>query len=148
MKKLAIVLVVLLGFGAYSQNQSLCNDRGIKNQFTVEQNADLRSKRIALHLDLNSDQQKKVYKLVLKQAQDLAPLKTQMLKDRVAGKQPTSDEHFSLMTKGLDAKLVFQNELKSILTPTQFENWKKNNETTVKSHFNKSKKNHQRGTFK
>ena len=148
MKKLAIVLVVLLGFGAYSQNQSQCNDRGIKNQFTAEQNADLRSKRMAMHLDLNSDQQKKVYKLILKQEQDLSVLKTQMLKDRVAGKQATSDDHFNLMSKGLDAKLAFQNELKSILTPAQFENWKKNNETMAKSHFNKSKMNHQRTPFK
>lgn len=148
MKKLAIVLVVLLGLSAYSQNEPFGNDRGIKNQFTAEQNADLRSKRMTLHLDLNSDQQKKVYKLILKQEQDLSVLKTQMLKDRVAGKQATSDELFNKMTKGLDAKLAFQNELKSILTPAQFENWKKNNETMAKSHFNKPKMNHQRKQFK
>lgn len=144
MKKLVMVLVVLVGFSAYAQQIPKINAKGIENQFTAEQNASLKSKRMALHLDLNSNQQTQVYNLILRQEQDLVKFKSEMKKDLEYGKQPTS---FNRMNKVLDTKLVFQNELKIILTPAQFQVWKESAKKMAQSRFKNQKMNHQKGRF-
>ncbi len=147
MKKLAMVLVVIVGLSSYAQHNPQNNNFGIENQFTAEQQATLKSKKMALHLDLNSDQQNKVYNLILRQEQDFAKFKSKMKKDREDGKQPTSEEHFNRMNKNLDAKLAFQNELKSILTPSQFQVWKESAKKMAQSQFKNQRMNHQKGKF-
>lgn len=140
MKKLVIVLVVFVGISSYAQH-GFDNNRAIGNQFTAEQHATLKSKKMALFLDLNSDQQKKVYNLILKQEQEFATNKAKREKDFSAGKIPTSEEHFAMMDKRLDSKLTFQNDLKSLLTPSQFKIWKKTAEKREASQLKKPKMN-------
>ncbi|NQW36422.1 MAG: hypothetical protein HQ471_05385 [Flavobacteriales bacterium] len=139
MKKIIILLVVLVSMSTYAQHrpEKQNNQKRFAQNFTSEQNATLKSKKMALHLDLNTAQQNKIYALILKQEQkrDQFRIKRQSLKDDEM--KITPEKRFEMMDKGLDAKLAFQSEMKTILSPKQYEIWKKHAKKNDDSRFRK-----------
>ena len=93
------------------------------NDFTPEQQAELQTKRMALHLDLNASQQKQILKVNKKQTAERKK-KMEMYKTiKENGTKPTSDERFKMISERLDNQLVFHAEMKNILSDSQFEKW-------------------------
>jgi len=126
MKKTIILLVVLISMSTYAQHEFQNNQRHFKNSFTSEQNATLKSKKMALHLDLNSQQQKEIYGLILKQEKKRDKLRKERQSLKEGKMKITPEKRFKMINKGLDAKLAFQSELRDILSPKQYDIWKIN----------------------
>lgn len=104
--------------------------------FTPQQLAELKTKRMALKLDLSEAQQKEVLKLNT----DLAEKrKAKMEKFKAAKdakqekKEWSADERFAFMNERLDAQLKIQHKMKDILSEDQYVVWKKSSERHKRS---------------
>jgi len=125
MKKIIILLVAFLSVGIFAQPGPKFNHKPFKNGFTPQQNATLKTKRMALHLDLNAAQQKKVYNLILNQEIKFDKIKFKRQQAFKNGERPTRAQLFNTLNKGLAAKINFQNRLKNILDAKQYAEFKK-----------------------
>ena len=135
MKKLigltAIIILFSLTISAQGQNQR----QGKRADFTPDQMATLQTKKMALHLDLNENQQKAIYNLNKKNAEEREVLRAEFQKNKEQGTPLTSDERFARENIRLGRQLAHKNELKKILTDEQFEKWEATN------NFNKKRGN-------
>jgi len=121
MKK--IMTIILIGFTVFTFAQERSYTKSKFNDYNLEQQAILQTKRMALNLDLNSTQQKQILKINKKQA-TTRKKKMEMYKTmKENGTKPTSDERFKMINERLDNQLVFHSEMKNILTESQFEQW-------------------------
>lgn len=126
MKKIITLLTIVLSLTIFAQDDAPDTPQRERIQkFTPEQQATLKSKEMALHLDLNKQQQIQVYKLILNQEQQINKFKNRRRSEAQKGVKPTKRQHFIMINKGLDARLVFQNNLKNILNNKQYAQWKK-----------------------
>ncbi len=128
MKKVLFLAALIAGFMATAQHQN--RDRAPKNdmaKMTPEQIATLRTKKLALVLDLSESQQKEVQRLNLENAayfkEKLAERKAQ--KESGTMKKPSPDERFAIRNEMLDRALAQQTAMKKILDKEQFEQWRK-----------------------
>jgi hypothetical protein len=118
MKKVMILIILLIGVNAFAQrNRTNCNDRP---EFTHEQMAELKTKKMTLMLDLNEEQQQKIKELHL-----LNPKGNRNNKnDR---KNELSDkELYEMKLNELNSKIAFNEKMRSILTQEQYDLWKNN----------------------
>jgi len=131
MKTWILAMVMMMGFAMSAQP----GERGMDGQrpakehrepFTVAQRAELRSKNLALKLDLNDKQQKEIQKLLLTRDIEKEQLMAQHKADRAAHKKPTADERFAMMSGKLDKEIAMKKELKKILTAEQFTKYEQN----------------------
>lgn len=93
--------------------------------FSPEQMATLKTKKMTLALDLNNSQQDKIYALSLKTAKErkakMEARKKEM--EKRDGKRPelSSDEKYKRANERLDKQIAMKKELSSILTKEQLE---------------------------
>ena len=122
MKNIVILFVLMLLFSSAINAQN----RSVKKvSFTPEQQATLKSKKMALSFDLNKNQQKSIYKLILKNAKERKVIRNQSRLRRQSGKTKSQVKHFEFENNRLDRQLAYKKELKNILTEKQFEKWDK-----------------------
>lgn len=123
MKKLvgltAIILLFSLTITAQERKERVRN----RVEFTSEQQATLQAKKMALHLDLDENQQKAVYKLMKKNADERQKKRDDFKQKKQNGVQLTNDEKFQLQNDRLDRQLEHKAAMKKILTKEQFEKW-------------------------
>jgi periplasmic protein CpxP/Spy len=124
MKKILTLVALVLSLGMSAQKIPNAHQRERMSNFTSEQQATIKSKQMALHLDLNKQQQKQVYSLILKQKKDVEKLRKKRREAFIEDTRPTKEQQFNRLNKGLDAKLAFQNKLKNILNDKQYAQWK------------------------
>ncbi len=95
-----------------------------QKDFTPEQMAVIKTKKMALHLDLSQDQQDRLLKVnqswAEKRAQQREKHKAQMQGEN----KPDSDARYAMQVERLDNQMAYQNEVKKILSKEQFELWK------------------------
>jgi len=124
---------LLIGFSLITLAQSadhnikMVSDQKMKmmSDYTPEQKAILKTKKMALQLDLNSSQQDRILAMNTKMAADHKK-KMEEHKGMMEGdKKPTSDERFKMMNDMLDAQIAHQSEMKKILNDEQYATWKK-----------------------
>jgi len=125
MKNTLTLLALILSLNMFAQKTPYNPQRNGMSQFTPEQHAVLKSKQMALHLDLNKQQQKQVYGLVLKQEESKEKFRKKQRAAFINGERPTEAQQFDRMNKGLDSKITFQKNLKNILSNKQYTQWKK-----------------------
>lgn len=113
MKK-AILLFALWGSTTVAFAQVAQQNKQI---YSPETRAELQAKRMALDLDLDDKQQKKVETTLLKQHQE-------MQKMRAERKDQTATDKAALSNARLDAKLAFQKDMQKILNKEQYAKWK------------------------
>lgn len=128
MKNLILTMALLLSLTAIAQPGRRDQERNrAAHDMTAEQLATLKTKKMALALDLTVKQQQEVLKVNLKEAEfrkaKMAERKAKKESDEA--RKPTSDERFQMQSDLLDRKLAQQERLKEILTDEQFELWKK-----------------------
>lgn len=131
MKNLTGILVIslLLATTGYSQQK---RDRAHRvSDFSPEQIATIKSKKMTLHLDLNENQQQEVFKLFKDCAEESKNARTNFKKEK--GTSLSSDEKFKLKNAKLDRKIAHKKALQKILTKEQFQKWENSN--TCKNQF-------------
>lgn len=90
--------------------------------FTPEEIAQLRTKKMTLDLDLSEKQQSEVNQLFLTEAKD----RKQMIEGREETEKSLSkEERFNRQNERLDKLIAYKNEMKRILDKNQFEKWEK-----------------------
>lgn len=94
-----------------------------KSHLSTEQTATLQTKRMTLNFDLNENQQKEIYALKKKQAEERQQNAKGFRQNRKNGERPTNDERFELRNNRLDNQLENKAAMKKILSKEQFEKW-------------------------
>jgi len=145
MKKLVglTALIFLVSLSINAQNFK----RGNRNnsQFTPEQSATLQAKKMALNLDLTEKQQKAVYKLMKKNAEERTTLRDERQANRQNGKTLSQDERFELANTRADKQIAHKAEMKKILTPVQFDKWQQSRKGFANNKGRMSKRGKNRG---
>ena len=130
MKKLAsMILIVLFTISTFAQDG---RNKQQKQDFTVDQLATLKTKKMTLLLDLNTQQQGQVLEINKQKIAEHKVKKTARKAMKESDKKPTSDELFELKNKQLDDMIAHKADMKKILTTEQFETWKKTRKHKVK----------------
>tara|TARA_R110001583_G_scaffold71180_1_gene200801 strand:- start:1414 stop:1920 length:507 start_codon:yes stop_codon:yes gene_type:complete len=125
MKKIMGLSVLVILFSLTINAQVKKGNRGENSEFTSEQRATLQAKKMALRLDLDANQQKEIYKVMLKSSEERGSFRTKNMKKRKDGVKPTSEERFNQENTRLEKQLAHKNEIKKILNKEQFEKWEK-----------------------
>ena len=131
MKKLALVALALITLQATAQKQSM--DAPRKNRAEQFQNlsaediAELQTKKLTLHLDLNESQQKEVQKLNLENAKAMKAKMEERKAARENGtaQTPSQEARTKMMKERLDHQIAMKAKMKEILNDVQYEKWEK-----------------------
>jgi len=132
MKKLIFIAIAFISIQGFAQQERKERpNRGEMaqrmNDFTPEEIANLRTKKMTLQLDLNDAQQKEIYKLNLDNASKRKAMMEAMKAKKESGamEKPTKEEHLKMMNTRLDHQIAMKAKMKSILNKEQFEKWEK-----------------------
>ena len=120
MKKLILIFLFASTLITVGQNEQ--RNMKLAANFTPEQQAILKTKEMAIHLDLNASQQSQILTLNKKWIQKTTA-KKEAYKD-LNKEDMSSDQKFEMMNKALDNRLAHQEEIKKILNKEQYETWK------------------------
>ncbi|MCA0933730.1 hypothetical protein LCM02_14815 [Lutimonas saemankumensis] len=134
MKNLIASLLLVTSIMAYGQKEG--KPRQQMQDFTPEQQAILKTKKMALHLDLNQNQQDQLLALNRKWAKEKEAKKAEL--KALNKEEMTSDQKFKHMNAMLDTQIAHQNEMKKLLNEEQYKVWKKSRDK--KSHMLKGRK--------
>lgn len=131
MKKGILIAMVAFTLQAVAQRpqnhnrpEMMQNSMSFINDLSVNQIADLETKRMTYFLDLSKSQINKVYKINL----DIAKTRKANRKafhDRRGTGKPSPQELYDIMTKKLDKQIEIKEQFKKILSEKQFEKWSK-----------------------
>lgn len=117
------MIILLLGSSLLSFGQKEGKQKKVYEDFSTEQQAILQTKKMALELDLNDNQQKQMLDLNKKWAEVKAKKRAEM--KTLNKEEMSTTDRFNHMNTMLDEKLAHQNELKKILDEDQYTSWKK-----------------------
>lgn len=131
MKKLLIVALALFALQVTAQDKKEDRKELRKEKMEQHKNMDpiemakINTKKMTLALDLSQDQQNKVEKLNIKNAElrKVGMEKRMALKD--ADKKITPDNKLKRKNDKLDHQIATKREMKKILTPEQYEKYNK-----------------------
>ena len=124
MKKILLLSAMLFTLGAFAQQRG---HRGkmhqARQEMTPAQQATLQSKRMALALDLDTPQQQAVQRLLESKFEGRAEMGGRR---EVARRDSslTPEARYKRMEVRLDRELAFRQELREILTESQYTQWK------------------------
>ncbi|WP_340077840.1 DUF4890 domain-containing protein [Leptobacterium sp. I13] len=132
MKKLVSLLVLLfLAFSMTAQERGQKKEREYRKHrverfkdFTPEQMATLRTKRMALALDLNESQQGAILTLNTQMEEKRKHHMEERKAFRESEEKPSVEARYEKMNEMLDERLRLQQEMKQILSAEQYETWK------------------------
>ena len=136
MKNLILALLLTTSVVAFGQNEK--RKMNMSQEFTPEQQAILKTKKMVLSLDLNNDQQGQILQLNKTWIQEKTA--TKAAHKSLNKEEMTSDQKFDLMNQMLDTKLAQQEQIKKILNKDQYKLWK---ESSRKMHYRSKSKNTQ-----
>lgn len=121
MKKILIILLLSFSVSIYAQNEK--KYKSLAKDFTPEQQAILKTKKMAVELDLNDAQQSQMLELnkkwVIERNKNREVFKGQNAEEM------TATDRFNGMNKMLDTQLANQKQVKKILNDDQYETWKR-----------------------
>ncbi|WP_297796962.1 hypothetical protein [uncultured Eudoraea sp.] len=128
MKKVIAITVLLIGLVGYSQRgHQFDNAHRNMKEMTSEQIAILKTKKMTLALDLNSEQQKEIQKINFENVED----RKAMMMERDAKRmdeehsKPSAKERFDFQNERLDKMIAQKAKMKQILSEDQFEKWER-----------------------
>ncbi len=135
MKNLILALLLTTSVVAFGQNEK--RKMNGNQDFTPEQQAILKTKKMTLALDLTKDQQGEILQINKTWIQEKTA--TKAAHKSLNKEEMSSDQKFDLMDQMLDTKLAHQEQIKKILNKDQYKLWK---ESSRKMHYrSKSNKN-------
>jgi ABC-type phosphate/phosphonate transport system substrate-binding protein len=138
MKKVMIIFMALITFAITAQNTNADKNQArneTRDNFTPEQKAELKAKKMTLTLDLNDSQQQKVKQVFLDMSKN-KPARSNM-------KDMTDQQKFDAKSAMLDRRIAMKKQMKEILTEQQMIKWEKSHQS--KRTHSKQKRNFERG---
>lgn len=122
MKKIAVVLLLLLGATSFAQDGG--KKKGKLKNMTPEQVATLQTKKATLALDLTEKQQEQIKTLLLDKAKiRKSAMTSQKARKDDQGESVTVDERFARESERLDYQIAQKAELQKILSAEQMVKW-------------------------
>lgn len=118
MKKLAFIAILLVTITGVAQQKERKEKR---SNLTTEQMAELMTKKMTLHLDLNEKQQAQVNEVNI----EIAAKKKEMRANRKEMAEMDDTEKFEARKAFLDDRIEIKKRMKSILNAEQYEKWEK-----------------------
>lgn len=145
MRKLAgiTVLILLISFSINAQQKQQKHRKG--SDLTTEQMATLKVKQMTLDLDLNTSQQKEVFELIKKSAEERKNAMAERKENKQSGVELTSDQKFAIQNSRLDKMIAHKAAMKNILSKEQYEKWEKKMKHQKRSGKKNMAKNNQKG---
>lgn len=142
MKKISFFLILMLSISAFAQDkkQDRKQDHKMdKVEMSADEMATLRTKKMALKLDLTQDQQDRLKTLFTEEANYK---KTTMAQHREMRKDTAmwNKNKFAIQNARLDHQKEMQDKIRAILTPEQYETWKASSDRSGMKMKNKNKK--------
>ncbi len=130
MKQLIVIAVALLSIQTFAQQDKGQNKRhGMHkmHDFTPEQIATLKTKKMTLHLDLNESQQAEVKQILLENVKTRKAKMAARKAKKESGElqKPTSEERYAMANAILDHQIAMKEKMKNILNKEQFAKWEK-----------------------
>ncbi|MFO7720445.1 MAG: Spy/CpxP family protein refolding chaperone [Gillisia sp.] len=134
MKKISLILVLMLSISAFAQDRKQERKQDHKMdrvEMSADEMATLRTKKMALKLDLTEEQQARLKTLFSEEA---TYKKTTMAQHRAMKKDTATwnKNRFAIQNARLDHQKEMQDKIKTILTPEQFETWKASSDRSGK----------------
>ncbi len=134
MKNLLMIAIAFLTINATAQERKKEGQKGemkermeMRNKMTPEETANLKTKKMTLHLDLTEKQQSEVEKLLLDQAKTRTA-KMEEFKSRremADGEKPSKEERLKMANARLDHQIEMKKKMKAILNAEQYEKFEK-----------------------
>ncbi|WP_296385002.1 Spy/CpxP family protein refolding chaperone [Winogradskyella sp.] len=145
MKKLIVIALALFTLnGVAQEKRKRASERHdkmeLRKDMTPKDIADLKAKKMTLHLDLTDTQQQKVHQLILKQAEVNQSLRKEHKADGEKREKPSKEERVKMQNHKLDQLIAMKRELKTILTPEQYAKFEKMEPKKHGKHGKRSKK--------
>lgn len=129
MKKILLIALAIVSLQVTAQERHHGKHDKMQafKDMTAEEVATLHTKKMTLHLDLNDKQQKEIYAINLKNAENRKAFmeKRQAAKDNGTMQKPSKEERVKMMNAKLDHQIEMKNKMKSILNEEQFAKWEK-----------------------
>ncbi len=131
MKKLVLIALAFFTINAIAQKpENKHHDKSqmkqIYKDMSAEELAELKTKEMTLHLDLDENQQSKVMTLMLAEAKDRKKRMEERQKNSDGEKQKlTKDDYLKMKNERLDAQIAMKKAMKSILNDEQYEKFEK-----------------------
>jgi hypothetical protein len=138
MKNLIAIVLLSVTISGFAQTRKNTN-RGEGLALTAEQRTELQVKKLTLELDLTSEQQREITKIVAKQQSQRDSVRKEMVQRRAENKKMIVEKRqkaFATQSKVLDEKIATRNALKKVLTAEQlekFDNMPKTNDKRAKN---------------
>ncbi|MFV0565495.1 MAG: hypothetical protein ACK5NB_06665 [Flavobacteriaceae bacterium] len=133
MKRIFIAAIALISLQGFAQEEKKERpNRGEMmermNDYTPEEMATLRTKKMTLDLDLNQSQQDDVYKLNLENAKTHKAMMEQFKakRENADAEKPTKEERLKMANAQLDRQIELKAKMKSILNEDQYAKWEAN----------------------
>jgi len=126
MKKVIVLVALMTGFASMAQKGEKRHRDNFKDM-SVEQMATLKTKKMALELDLSDAQQSEIQALNLEMAKTRKAKMEERKAAKTSGerKEPTSDERYAMKVARLDNAIAHKAELQKVLSKEQFEKWER-----------------------
>ena len=124
MKKALLIIVILLEFAGFAQENKEKKHRDQIDKFTPAQKNQLLLKKMTLELDLNASQQKEMSSIISEQSTKREARIAERKEKKEAHAKRNAEEHFERKNELLDEQIETKEKLKKILTPEQLEKWK------------------------
>lgn len=136
MRNTLILIAFVISFGGFAQKTERKQKKQqmeryeIAKNLSAEEMAALRTKKLTLQLDLTDSQQQSIKALLVNQISDRKEKmqnrpKNGIIKDSA---NASTQDYYKMKSQRLDQQIAFQNKMKTILTDTQFDTWKKTNQ--------------------
>lgn len=111
-----VILIAILLLTAFSYGQRPEKRMEVRESMTPQQEASIKSKKMALELDLTEKQQDEVYKLLVDQATN-RPAKL----SKEERQKMTQEARVALTENRLQEQIEFKRDLKEVLSMEQYE---------------------------
>ena len=145
MKKLALIVLLVVGLSTYAQEEKKQERQGAaRERLSPEQRNQLQLKKITLDLNLNESQQKEIAKILEEQSAKRQTEMATFKANKEKGVKPTAEERFAMKNKKLDEAIAVKAQVQKVLTPEQFKKWedmKKENRENMKERMEKRRDN-------
>lgn len=124
MKKLALIVLLVVGLSTYAQEGKKQERQGAERErLSPEQRNQLQLKKMTLDLNLNESQQKEIAKILEEQSTKRQAEMATFKANKDKGVKPTAEERFAMKNKKLDEAIAVKAKVQKVLTPEQFKKW-------------------------
>ena len=141
MKKLALIVLLVVGLSTYAQEGKKQERQGAERErLSPEQRNQLQLKKMTLDLNLNESQQKEIAKILEEQSAKRQAEMATFKANKDKGVKPTAEERFAMKNRKLDEAIAVKAKVQKVLTPEQFKKWedmKKENRENMKERMEK-----------